>query len=149
MSRRKTPPRSAALPPAPKVTLPPYKKRKIPKALREAVWIKHAGPDTMSMKCKTPWCPNTITAFNFQTGHNVPESKGGATTIDNLVPICSRCNMSMGNQYTFDEWSTNFDAPRRTWFQWFLSLFCCCGLRKRETTVEPVPSGKASKKTSR
>jgi len=43
--------------------------------------------------------------FDFQCGHNVPESKGGSTTLQNLVPICSRCNLSMGSQHTFDQWN--------------------------------------------
>ena len=38
-----------------------------------------------------------MNVFDFHVGHNVPESKGGATNIDNLKPICSRCNSSMSN----------------------------------------------------
>jgi hypothetical protein len=45
-----------------------------------------------------------MTVFDFQCGHNVPESKKGKTDISNLVPICSRCNLSMGSQFTFTEW---------------------------------------------
>jgi hypothetical protein len=94
-----------------------YKKRKIPKALREAVWVKHAGP-VFQHKCLTPWCQNVITAFDYQTGHNVPESKGGSTTIDNLIPICARCNLSMSNTYTFIEWSKLNGEPKRVgWLQ--------------------------------
>lgn len=83
------------------------KKRKapIPTALREAVWIYHMGR-SFEGKCRVPWCPNTITAFEFQCGHNIPESKGGPTRIDNLVPICSRCNLSMGDRYTITEWGS-------------------------------------------
>jgi len=88
-----------------------YKKRKIPKAMREALWIHH-NPKDFSTKCKTSWCPNIITAYTFQAGHNVPESKGGITSLENLIPICSRCNLSMGNRYTFDEWSKLTTPPR-------------------------------------
>ena len=87
-----------------------YKKRKIPKAMREALWIHHY-PTVFSTKCKTTWCPNTITAFSFQAGHNVPESKGGITSLENLIPICPRCNLSMGNRYTFDEWCKLTTTP--------------------------------------
>ena len=38
-------------------------------------------------------------------GHNIPESHGGATNINNLKPICARCNLSMGNYYSIEEWS--------------------------------------------
>jgi 5-methylcytosine-specific restriction endonuclease McrA len=88
------------------------KKRKanIPVALREAVWITRFGR-VFAHKCSTSWCPNTITVFDFQSGHNVPESKGGPTTINNLFPLCARCNLSMGDRYTLDEWSTLGSPP--------------------------------------
>lgn len=59
-----------------------------------------------------------MSVFDFQCGHNVPESRGGKTTLDNLVPICSRCNMSMGNSYTIDQWNQRF-APKRPWWRCF------------------------------
>ena len=82
------------------------KKRKatIPAAFREQIWIRDCGK-TFEAKCPTPWCQNRITVFDFQSGHNIPESKGGPTKPENLLPLCSRCNQSMGDRYTFDEWS--------------------------------------------
>ena len=94
----------------------PYKKKNIPRAVREAVWLRHCGRK-FERRCMTTWCKNTITAFDFQTGHNIPESKGGTTTIENLVPLCGRCNLSMGNQYTFQEWSAQFSSPMTTWWR--------------------------------
>jgi len=79
-------------------------KKKIPKALREAVWIRHVGRK-FEAKCMTAWCQNIMTVFDFQTSHDIPESKGGPMTLDNLFPLCGRCNQSMGNQYTFSEWT--------------------------------------------
>lgn len=81
-----------------------YKKKAIPSALREAVWIKKCGR-VFDHKCNVIWCPNIMTAYDFQAGHNIPESKGGPTNIDNLIPICGRCNNSMGDRYTIDEWN--------------------------------------------
>jgi hypothetical protein len=81
----------------------PYKKKAIPKAIREQLWIQKIGKKFES-KCKTTWCRNKINVFDFQAGHDVPECKGGSTEISNLQPICSRCNLSMGSQYTFNEW---------------------------------------------
>ena len=101
---------------------PEYKKKKIPKALREALWIRYY-PNRFSGKCQTPWCPNRITVFDFQAGHRVAESKGGPTQLENLVPICGRCNLSMGNVYTFDEWCLH-GAGGRTWRQWFQAISC-------------------------
>jgi 5-methylcytosine-specific restriction endonuclease McrA len=82
-------------------------KQKIPKALREQVWILKVGP-RFETKCKIVWCTNRMNVFDYQCGHNVPESKGGEMTVDNLIPICGRCNVSMGNHYTIDAWNTKF-----------------------------------------
>ena len=84
---------------------PGKRKKTIPKALREQVWLKQIGKKYQA-KCPIGWCKNTITVFDFQSGHIVPESKGGPTTLENLMPICSRCNLSMNNQYTITEWNT-------------------------------------------
>ncbi len=93
----------------PKNTLVPYKKKSIPKALAEQVWIRYMGR-AFEGKCRVAWCQNTLTVFDFQCGHNVPESRGGATTVDNLIPICSRCNLGMGNKKTIDEWSAEYST---------------------------------------
>ena len=87
-----------------------YKKKAIPKALREQVWLSHMGK-VFETKCKIVWCENRINAFDFQCGHNIPESKGGKTTIQNLIPICGRCNISMGDRYSIDEWNRKFSSP--------------------------------------
>jgi 5-methylcytosine-specific restriction endonuclease McrA len=108
------------------------RKQKIPVAIREAVWIKRCGK-VFEHKCLTSWCPNTITVFDFQSGHNIPESKGGPVTVENLYPLCSRCNTSMGDRYTFDEWTkvaasaagaasatgAASTPPKRTWSRFF------------------------------
>jgi len=78
-------------------------KANIPKALREQVWIKHIGHQ-YEHKCLIDWCQNTISVFDFHVGHNIPESHGGKTDITNLKPICSRCNLSMGSQYSITDW---------------------------------------------
>ena len=76
---------------------------KIPRALREQVWVTYIGR-RYENKCHIRWCKNKIDVFNFQVGHNIPESKGGLTILENLRPICARCNLSMSNNYTIDEW---------------------------------------------
>jgi len=95
-------------------------KHKIPKAMREQVWLVKAGR-VFETKCKVVWCTNRMTVFDFQCGHNIPESRGGATTLDNIEPICSRCNVSMGSQYTIDQWNAKF-ADTRAWWR---RLFGC------------------------
>lgn len=95
-------------------------KANIPKALREQVWLRHAGR-VYERKCHVTWCQNVMSVFDFHVGHDVPESLGGATEIANLRPICARCNLSMGSSYTVQEWSRLSAAQPRTWAQWF----CC------------------------
>jgi HNH endonuclease len=74
-----------------------------PKRIREVVWNTYNG-ETYSSKCFVPWCSNIINVFNYQVGHDIPESKGGTYDIGNLRPICSNCNLSMGNKWTIQEW---------------------------------------------
>ena len=85
-------------------------KSKIPKALREQVWLKQIGK-RYEGKCSTVWCTNMMSVFDFQCGHDIPESKGGETILQNLHPICSRCNLSMSNTYTLKEWNQLSKKP--------------------------------------
>ena len=79
-------------------------KEQIPKRIRELVWTTYNG-EVFTSKCYVSWCTNNINVFSFQTGHDIPESKGGTLDIDNLKPICGSCNLSMGNKYSITEWS--------------------------------------------
>lgn len=81
-----------------------YKKQKIPLAVRQAVWVKQFGR-VFQHKCFVSWCHRTLSCFDFEVGHNIPESKGGTLDLDNLYPICHQCNTGMGNQYTILDWS--------------------------------------------
>ena len=94
--------------PAPK-TGKVYKKQKISQALREQVWIQRNGK-VFQAKCMVTWCKNMVTVFDFQCGHDIPESKGGPTKLENLYPICGKCNLSMSNTYTFQEWCKLYQA---------------------------------------
>uniref|UniRef100_A0A6C0I976 HNH endonuclease 5 domain-containing protein n=1 Tax=viral metagenome TaxID=1070528 RepID=A0A6C0I976_9ZZZZ len=76
----------------------------IPRALRQQVWVTFIGKKYKS-KCYIRWCRNEIDVFNFHVAHNIPESKGGTLTLENLRPLCSCCNLSMSNNYTIDEWN--------------------------------------------
>ena len=60
-----------------------YRKKSIPKALREQVWVQNIGP-VFHAKCKVGWCKNRITPFDYQCGHIVPESKGGPTVLEKI-----------------------------------------------------------------
>ena len=91
-----------------------YKKKKIPKALREQVWINKMGK-RFSGTCCISWCENDMSCFNFDCGHNIPESKGGPTNVENLIPICRNCNVGMGNRFTIEEWEKKYESPAK-WY---------------------------------
>ena len=88
-------------------------KAKIPKALREQIWLRDIGKKYEG-KCKITWCENKMSVFDFQCGHDIPESHGGQTILENLVPICSRCNLSMSNTYTIKQWNL-LSRPMTCW----------------------------------
>jgi len=81
---------------------PPRKKKTpIPTVLKDNVWNQYIGPSKGNGKCKC--CQqNEIFKNSFHCGHIVAESKGGATTIGNLRPVCGRCNQSMGTKNMID-----------------------------------------------
>ena len=91
-----------------------YKKAKIPKAIREQTWIQTFGKD-FEHKCYISWCDNTINVFDFHVGHDKPESKGGKLSVDNLKPICARCNLSMSNNYSIQEWNKLNGKEKKWW----------------------------------
>ena len=93
-----------------------YKKATIPKAVREQCWLKVFG-ESFKEKCYIDWCNNEITVFDFHVGHDKPESEGGTLNIDNLKPICARCNLSMSNNYTIKQWNNFNKQPKK--------MFCC------------------------
>ena len=89
-------------------------KKNIPSALRQQVWITKVGKK-FETKCKVTWCKNRISVFDFHCGHNIPESKGGSTTLDNLIPICANCNLSMGNNCTIYDWNKKYAKKKKWW----------------------------------
>lgn len=105
---------------------PNKRKAKIPKAIREQCWISVFG-ETFKHKCYIPWCKNNINVFDFHVGHDIPESKGGTLDINNLKPICARCNLSMSDNYTIQEW---IDLTREK-KKCFNKCFKCCYFSKQ------------------
>jgi 5-methylcytosine-specific restriction endonuclease McrA len=97
------------------------KKVKIPKAIRQQVWLKYNGSN-FDNKCYIKWCTNKITVFNYHVGHNIPESKGGTIEIGNLRPICSNCNLSMSSKFTIDEWN-DLSCKRKSFCNRIFSFF--------------------------
>src|SRR4051812_25158993 len=76
------------------------KKDRIPAVLRTAVWNNYEKFGRSSAPCYC--CKKTISVFDFEYGHIVAESKGGKTNLENLLPVCSSCNKSMGSQHMLE-----------------------------------------------
>lgn len=77
------------------------KRKRIPLAVRTAVWNTYIGENYGTGKCFTG-CGTTITQSNFQCGHVQSDKYGGVTMINNLRPVCQRCNCSMKCKNMFD-----------------------------------------------
>lgn len=73
-----------------------YIKNKIPKLLKNQSWDVYIGKEKGIGNC---YCCNAeIDSKHFECGHIIPASKGGPETIENLRPICSLCNQSIGSK---------------------------------------------------
>ena len=64
---------------------------------RNNIWLKYCG-EVYKTKCL---CCNSreISIYNFECGHILSKKNGGEISIDNIVPICSFCNRSMGSTH--------------------------------------------------
>ena len=73
---------------------PILKREQLPKTVRNALWINYYDDRRVGMCqcCKR----EQISIGNFQAGHIIAHANGGKTTLDNLLPICTLCNLSMG-----------------------------------------------------
>lgn len=69
-------------------------RKAIPKAVRDMVWDFYIGTDKGRSKC---FCCNNheVAQNNFECGHVIADKKGGASSVQNLRPVCSLCNKSM------------------------------------------------------
>ncbi|MDE2095856.1 MAG: HNH endonuclease [Patescibacteria group bacterium] len=71
------------------------KREKLPTAVRNTVWVTHASMHYATSVCRCCF-KEQITRSNFECGHVIAKAKGGSDKVDNLLPICSACNKSMG-----------------------------------------------------
>jgi hypothetical protein len=79
-------------------------RKSIPMAVRKTVFTKFINtddPNKLIGECFIG-CGKNITIDDFELGHVLAHSMGGKDTIDNLRPICSGCNKSMGNENLHD-----------------------------------------------
>jgi len=71
-------------------------RKSTPKSLKILVWDKNIGKEKGIGECDV--CKSEIDSKNFECGHIKSVNAGGGTNIENLLPICSSCNKSMGTQ---------------------------------------------------
>lgn len=84
-----------------KQTSTKYVKQSIPKTVRDEVWKKYCGSDKIKGVCYC--CGNEIDYMNgWHCGHVQSEKEGGKTILDNLRPLCAKCNTSMGTTNMFE-----------------------------------------------
>ena len=98
-----------------------YKKKSIPLSLKALVWNKYIGEEKGVGYCQC--CrKNIIKQISFHCGHIISERNGGSTTLNNLIPLCQTCNLSMGKQnmndfvkkYGFHDNEPDNESPKRT-----------------------------------
>jgi len=97
-----------------------YKKKSIPLSLKALVWNKYIGEEKGTGYCQC--CrKNIIKQISFHCGHIISERNGGSTTLNNLIPLCQTCNLSMGRQnmndfvkkYGFHENEPDNESPKK------------------------------------
>lgn len=95
-------------------------KETIPETVKNVVWHKYVGKHRGVARCV---CCKTseITQRTCSFGHVQAEARGGAVTIQNLRPICVKCNSSMG--------TTNMRAFVLQYG--FHPRYCCCSICRR------------------
>lgn len=65
-------------------------KRAIPPDIKVAVWNRYIGERVFTSQCS--YCRvATITKDTFKCKRIIPISKGGTTTVDNMIPVCITC----------------------------------------------------------
>jgi hypothetical protein len=83
-------------------------RKPISKAVKNKVWEKEFGSKT-SGTCPIYSCSNILsldTANSWQCGHLCSVKNKGETVLENLKPICTPCNQSMGAN-NWDDWVYN------------------------------------------
>tara|TARA_Y100000389_G_scaffold52786_1_gene48655 strand:- start:295 stop:1143 length:849 start_codon:yes stop_codon:yes gene_type:complete len=98
-------------------------KQKIPKKIKVDSWDKWIGEDFGVYNCLC--CDRIkIKQSTFHAGHFKSEKNGGKISVNNIIPICSGCNSSMGSK-NMDNYLELFEPERynfllRTKPKWFI-----------------------------
>ena len=106
-------------------------KKYIPKKVKNDAWDKYIGKTVAVAPCLC--CRRTeIEQKKFTAGHIISEFNGGKVTLDNIVPICDSCNLSMATQnmdeYILEYYPDNYNKflnkdyklQKNSWFSTIL-----------------------------
>jgi 5-methylcytosine-specific restriction endonuclease McrA len=78
------------------------KRKSIPAPIKKMMWEKYVSKELRMGKC---FCcqDKDILETDCHAGHVISDKDGGRVELDNLRPICAKCNLSMGseNMYQF------------------------------------------------
>jgi 5-methylcytosine-specific restriction endonuclease McrA len=72
-----------------------------PPQLRRIIWERYVS-DPRSAYAECTVCQTEIHITNYEIGHVKSKADGGDYSIDNLRPICTPCNRSMGRENLFE-----------------------------------------------
>ena len=75
------------------------KNKKIPLSIKNQLWFKYFGKEKAIGICNL--CKEEIHITNFHTSHKISRFNNGSDELENLIPLCKSCNLSMGK--------TNYD----------------------------------------
>src|SRR5277367_708046 len=80
----------------------PGKRKSIPAPIKKIMWETYISKELRIGKCFC--CQKTdILETDCHAGHIISDKDGGKIEVDNLRPVCAKCNQSMGskNMYEF------------------------------------------------
>lgn len=80
-----------------------------PAYIKSSVWNHYIGKEIGEHPCLL--CGVSITQSDFQCGYGTPICRGGTTTLENLLPICNKCNSTKGSK-TIEEFSRHIGRTR-------------------------------------
>jgi hypothetical protein len=80
--------------------------KKVPQSVKNVAWSRYVGEvySAYCICCQT----EEIKSTNFHAGHIVSHANGGLAIVNNILPICSVCNLSMGARNMDEYISTHY-----------------------------------------
>lgn len=84
---------------------------RVPKTIRDKIYtefVQKYHHKSFNIRCPTECCSNYITPFNFEAGHIIANEDNSD---NNLIPICNKCNKSMGTNNMIDWIKSNNRNP--------------------------------------